>query len=213
MHTFDVPVRMLRSDKPVGRWSLDELTDSSEVRAMAYSAMSAEGFEVQRICERMQLRPEASATQSDRYPHVHQLLFWQAAESVSGDPDIGLRICRSLPLLRAGVMSYLMLSSPSIRHAVLALAECSHLISDGLELKIDESGAEASLQINASPLSSPHMRHTEICMAYTMMKFLSVGMSQPIKPVGVAFQCKPIAPLAEYESVFGCPVVLARVEN
>ena len=46
-----------------------------------------------------------------RTPSAAQLAFWQSAEKVSQDPQIGLHLGEHLPLYRGQVLEYLFLSS------------------------------------------------------------------------------------------------------
>ena len=87
-------------------------SDNGTFLWMTYQAMSKAGLDCAAIFASVGM-PDEPPDRSQRRINSPQQRFWDAAEMVSGDPDIGLRIGGMLPAWRGQVLEYLFLSSPT----------------------------------------------------------------------------------------------------
>src|SRR5579862_8060355 len=70
--------------------------------------------------------------------HVHR----------TGDPDLGLKAGRSMPLGRAGPLDYAMHSAASLRRAAELARRYARLFSDCLEVRCEVEGDRAAILID-----------------------------------------------------------------
>ncbi len=190
------------------------MRDSGQFLLVVHEAMVKAGVDVDNLYTRLGYDAQKLPLRELRTPHQQQALFWQIAEAVSGDSDIGLHLCPHLPLFRGEVIEYLMFSSPTFRDGIERALKYVRLISDALSIRliIDDQGPR--IAVIGSQLEAPQLRHTEICVVYELIQFArSVTENRFAPPLHVKLRCSRRSPQAEYDAVFGCPVSFDGVES
>jgi AraC-like DNA-binding protein len=189
------------------------MRDSGVVLQIVHEGMVKAGVDVAAIYQRLGYHAEDLPLREMRTPHQLQAFFWAQVEAVTGDPDIGLHLCPHLPLFRGEVLEYLMFSSPTFMDGAQRALKYLRLISDALDVRLvqDEQGPRAV--VKGSQLQAPQLRHTEICVAYELIRFGQSVTDSHYPPRRVRLRCSRRSPQEEYERVFGCPVDFDGAES
>lgn len=189
------------------------MRDSGYLMQIVHAGMLSAGLDAQALWQRLGFNLEQSSQREIRTPHHNQAPFWAALEDISGDPEIGLHLCPHLPTFRGEVIEYLFFSSPVLREGCMRASRYLRLVSDAMVMHLHEEGGQAWLGLRATANDAPTLRHTEICVVYAVVQFLSGMTSGQFKPLRIRLCCTPRAPAAEYAAIFGCEVTFGGNEN
>lgn len=182
-------------------------SDNGTFLWMTYQAMSKAGLDCAAIFASVGM-PDEPPDRSQRRINSPQQRFWDAAEKVSGDPDIGLRIGGMLPAWRGQVLEYLFLSSPTFGEGLERALRYSRLMTDAMQFQLRVEGERAIL----SGLSHP-VRHYLECATCIVLRFLRHVSEGDFQPQHIQFAHAEGASGPLYESVYRCPVVLGAEEG
>lgn len=189
------------------------MRDSGQLMMMVHRGMLAAGIDVDAVYERLGYHAQENELRNLRTPHEQQLLFWDCLEAVTGDPDIGLHLCRHLPPYRGEILEYLVLSSRTFGDGLARASKYVRLLSDAIEVRLESAPEAACLKVRASALSdAPQARHTEICVVYQMMRFAASVTESRATARRLCLHHPRHAPQAEYEDLFRCPVAFGTPE-
>ena len=189
------------------------MQDTGQYLQIVHQAMVRAGLDVNAIYSRLGYDAEKLALRELRTPHQQQAFFWTTVEAVTGDPDIGLHLCRHLPIYRGDVIEYLMFSSPTFRDGMTRAFKYLRLVSDALHVRLIQDTQGTRLAVVGSASQAPQLRHTEICIVYGLILFAQSITERKARPLRVRLRCSRRAPLREYESIFGCPVEFDGAES
>ena len=189
------------------------MRDSGHLLQIIHEGMVSAGLDVNAIYGRLGYDVEKLSLRELRTPHQLQAFFWETVEAVTGDPDIGLHLCPHLPAFQGEIIQYLMFSSPTFADGAFRSLKYLRLISDALNLRLinDENGVRAA--IRGTALNAPQLRHTEICVAYSLIRFAQAVTDHQYDPLRVRLCCSRRSPQADYEKIFGCPVEFEGAES
>lgn len=189
------------------------MRDSGHMLQIVHEGMVKAGLDVDAIYTRLGYNVEKLSLRELRTPHQLQAFFWETVEAVTGDPDIGLHLCPHLPVFQGEVIQYLMFSSPTFTDGAFRSLKYLRLISDALNIRVirDQNGVRAG--IRSAALSAPQLRHTEICVVYSVIRFVQAVTDHQYQPLRVRLSCSRRSPQAEYEKVFGCAVEFEGEES
>ncbi len=174
---------------------------------MTYQAMSKAGLDCAAIFGSVGM-PDEPPDQSLRRINSPQQRFWEAAERVSGDRDIGLRIGGMLPPWRGQVLEYLFLSSPTFGAGLERALRYSRLMTDAMQFQLRIDGDRAIL----SGLHHP-VRHYLECATCIILRFLRQVSDGEFQPEHIQFEHTQGASASLYESVYRSPVILGANEG
>ena len=108
------------------------MKDSVRLISYIHTAMQRAGVDTNAVYFQIGFKPEYLNKPEIRTPHEGQIAFWEAVETVTGDPDIGLHLAPHIPTYRGDVFEYLFLSSPNFREGCRRAMRYSRLFSDAL---------------------------------------------------------------------------------
>jgi AraC-like DNA-binding protein len=183
------------------------MRDTGQYLQIVHQGMVRAGMDVQAIYARLGYDAEKLNQRDLRTPHQQQAFFWATVEAVTGDPDVGLHLCRHLPTYRGDVIEYLMFSSPTFREGMTRAFKYLRLVSDALHVRLIEDDKGTRLAVIGSTVQAPQLRHTEICVLYEILQFArSVTDARITAPLRVRLRCSRRSPQKDYEAVFACPV-------
>jgi AraC-like DNA-binding protein len=182
------------------------MKDSGRLISYAHEAMQRAGVDTNAVYFQIGFKPENLNKPELRTPHAAQVAFWEAVEAVTGDPDIGLHIAQYIPPYRGDVFEYLFMSSPNFREGCTRAMRYSRLFSDALMGSLNESNDIARVALAVTQDKHPVLRHTEICIAYGLIKFLKNVTDGAFKPTRISLCASRPKNPSEYAKVFGCPV-------
>lgn len=182
------------------------MRDSLQLLQVVHTALTGAGLDVEAIYGRLGYNLEQLSVRGDRTPHAQHAAFWEAVETVTGDADIGLRLCEHLPPFRGEVLDYIFFSSSTFRDGIRRALKYLRLVSDALDIRIEEAGelARGTIRYEGDDEETP--RHTEILVTYGVIQFARRFAGAGMQPRGVELRCPPLSPVAEYERIFGGPV-------
>jgi AraC-like DNA-binding protein len=182
------------------------MRDSGQLFLLIHTGLVNAGLDVDAIYSQLGYSADQLPLRELRTPHQLQVFFWNTVESVTGERDIGLRLCPHLPPYRGEVLEYLMFSSPTFGQGCERVFKYLRLVSDALDVRLERGERLARLVIRSSPERAPALRHTEICTAWEIIEFARGASEGAFKPSALRLSYEARSPVARYESVFGCPV-------
>ncbi|HEX6591438.1 MAG TPA: AraC family transcriptional regulator [Moraxellaceae bacterium] len=174
---------------------------------MTYQAMQKAGLDCAAIFASVNL-PDAPPDPQARRANSTQGRFWEAAERISGNADIGLYTGSLMPVFRGQVMEYLFLSSPTFGEGLLRMQRYRRLLTDALAMRLTVTGDIASL----TGLTHP-VRHYLECLTCIFLTFLRHVTEGEFRPTEIWLPHAQGANAAEYLRVYGCPVRLGMAEG
>ncbi len=186
---------------------MHELTDSGILVRFAVQALTNAGLDAAAILQKSGASMLLLDDPHLRTPSSAQDVFWQAAEEVSGDPHIGLRLARHLPRFRGQVLEYLFSSSPTFGEGLRRALQYQRLLSDAI---LGRFGHEGDLCYLATGMANNTSRHMAECMMAGILQFFSQLTDECFVPVRVCFHHTCQAPVHEYEQLYGCPVLFEQ---
>lgn len=182
------------------------IRDSGHLLQIVHEGMVKAGLDIRAIYQRLGYDAEKLPLRELRTPHQQQLFFWTTVEAVTGDPDIGLRLCPYLPVFRGELLEYLMFSSPTFGEGLGRTLKYLRLISDAIKIRLVQDAQGARIAVVGTAMDAPQLRHTEICVVYELIGFCKAVTEQRFRPEHVLLRCSQRAEQPEYRRVFGCPV-------
>lgn len=183
------------------------LTDSKVLLRMVYKAMQAAGVDADQVLARVGASRQVLASPGTRTPHDLQEAFWQAAEEVSGDPCIGLRLGMHMPVYHGQVLEYLFLSSPTFGDGLERGIKYQRLVSDAANGRLVVEDGRACIQ---QKLWSRRLAHLNDCMVIGLVRFFSFVTDGAFQPTEIHVNHAPTALPQEYQKLLGCPVIFEQ---
>lgn len=174
---------------------------------MTYQAMSRAGLDCAAIFASVGM-PDEPPDQSLRRENSTQRRFWQAAETISGDPDVGLHIGGLMPPFRGQVIEYLFLSSPSFGEGLRRASRYNRLLTDALRMELRVEGSVAVIHGLEHPV-----RHYLECAVAIFLAFFRQVTEGEFQPQEIWLPHAEGAIAAEYERIYRCPVRLGMHEG
>jgi AraC-like DNA-binding protein len=174
---------------------------------MTYQAMSQAGLDCGAIFSSVGM-PDAPPDQRERRINSPQKRFWDAAEKVSQNADIGLYIGSLMPPFRGQVLEYLFLSSPTFGEGLERTLRYNHLATDALQFHLRVEGEVAILSGLEHPVR--HYLEHATCIVLHFLQQVSDGDFQPLR---IEFCHHQGASEEDYQRIYGCPVTLGAQEG
>lgn len=190
------------------------MRDSGQLFLVAHQGMVAAGLDVDAVYRRFGYNAQKLELHGGvRTPHQQQATFWESVEAITGDADIGLHLCRHLPLYRGEIIEYLMFSSPTFGEGLERAFKYLRLVSDALSARLVHDKRGLRVCMISSALCEPQSRHTEICIAYEMLQFAASVTGGQAQAQRIRLRCPRVSPQAEYDATFDCPVSFGAEET
>ncbi|MFL0796480.1 MAG: AraC family transcriptional regulator [Cellvibrionaceae bacterium] len=188
-----------------------KLKESGVLVRLAWQGLRKMGHDADEVLRRSGISTDKLYDTELRTDFSAQPLFWQAAEQVSGDKDIGLHLGEYLPVYKGQILEYLFLSSPTFYDGLKRAINYQRLISDALQLKLVDTGKDLYVSNTfADPDSAG--RHLTECLVQGLIKLLQHVTDGAFQPKEVGFRHDQSLPAEEYQRAFGCPVSFNQEE-
>ena len=142
----------------------------------------------------------------DRWPVDHITRLWRAAARLSGDPGLGLKAGTLVGPASFNVVSFIVQSAPTLRHAFGVVQKYQSLISDAgrFQLLPGEQTSWLVYHPRQGDLAfSPHQIEAVLAAVVSFSRWITPN---PLQPSQVCFSHEQVGPLAGYRQVFHCPV-------
>jgi AraC-like DNA-binding protein len=142
--------------------------------------------------------------QGERYPVLRWRRLLERASAHLGDPQLGLRLGRSITPAHLGVMGYVLLACGSLGAALERLRQYQRLVYDVNPMRQRLEGASVVLEWGTEQgRPGPLVDETAIAALVQMARDLS---GKRFAPERVCFVNAPPPSLKPYRDWFGCPV-------
>jgi AraC-like DNA-binding protein len=153
-------------------WAMDIPRDSARfVEPFAQILSTYDGYSVESLAKWKAVDPASriSAAAADEWT-VRQVRR-------TGDPDLGLKAGRSMPLGRAGPLAYAMHSAASLRQAADLARRYARLFSDRLEVHCEIEGGRAMVHVDVGPTAPRPIRD------FAMSAWFTNHVREPLRDV------------------------------
>ncbi|MFC3151880.1 AraC family transcriptional regulator [Litoribrevibacter euphylliae] len=190
-----------------------ELRDAGILMRLMNKAMINMGVDVATIYQRCGIQPELLQEQDLRTPHQANLIFWNVAESVTQDPNVGLHFGEHMPVFRGQVLEYLFLSSPTFGEGLKRSLSYQRLLTDAAQATLELSDDLACLVTDTQLAETRQLRHFNDCSAVGLIKFFRYVTEDAFRPSKLSFSFEAPEDLTEYQRIFECPVDFSQPSN
>ncbi|OBY75781.1 AraC family transcriptional regulator [Acinetobacter gyllenbergii] len=172
---------------------------------MVYQTMQKMDLDAAAIFASVHL-PDQPPDKFVRRDNATQQRFWQAAEEISQDADIGLHIGANVPPFRGQVIEYLFLSSPTFGEGLKRTIRYQALLTDAMsfKLRINEDNT-----VYISGLNHP-IRHYLECAIGILLNFFKYISDGTFRPTEIGLPYLNGAHQEKYQKIWGCPVRLGQ---
>ena len=169
------------------------------------------GLPRERLLQRAGVHSELRA--DARLPIDDITRLWRAAAELTGDAGFGLKAGRLVGPGSFNVVSFILLASATLRDAVAEVQKFQRLISDGgrFQLVTGETHSWLIYHPQQGDLAfSPHQIEAVLAAVVSVFRWIT---ARAVQPLAVQFSHARLAPLADYQSVFGPQVEFAQAFN
>lgn len=171
-------------------------------------ALGALGLARGALCERAGVDLPDLLAPGTRLPWKDAVALAAAAESLSGDPVVGLHAAEAS--VSRGLVAVLLRSQPDVLELLRQLDRFEALIVDDLDVTLEQRSPASALTIEIGSGEQSAERHLLEYLAASITIELAHSSRRPFRPAEVRFPHPPAAPEAEYERVLGCSVRFRR---
>lgn len=169
------------------------------------------GLDVPVLLARAGLSEELLRDKSARVPLERELALWRAADALSGDPTLGLRIAKHFEPGVLGSLGYLLRNSEHLLALTERAARFCRLMDDVAQVDVGVSGDEARLVFGRR--GHYPVPETGVECLFAVAFITGHAMWPTARARRVTFAHKLRGELAPYEAQFGCGVTFGAPEN
>ncbi|GAA3919639.1 AraC family transcriptional regulator [Litoribacillus peritrichatus] len=192
---------------------MSELKDAGILMRMMNSAMQQMDVDIESIYRKCGVTEAHLENTQIRTPHEANLIFWNAAETVTQDANVGLHFGEKMPVFKGQVLEYLFLSSPSFGEGLKRALDYQRLLSDAASARLEIDGDQACLIADTSSDVIKNLRHFNECVAVGLIQFFKYVTEGEFSPSKLTFHFSQPADISEHQRVFGCPVEFNNAHN
>lgn len=190
-----------------------ELRDAGILMRLINKAMLNMNVDVNAIYRRCGIQPQLLQDQDLRTPHQANLIFWDVAEEVTQDPNVGLHFGEHMPVFRGQVLEYLFLSSPTFGEGLQRAINYQRLLTDAAQARLEIDDELACLITDTQLQATRQLRHFNDCTAVGLIKFFRYVTEETFRPSKLCFSFPEPDDISEYQRIFDCPVDFGQSSN
>nr|WP_286947917.1 AraC family transcriptional regulator [Pseudomonas sp. UBA6718] len=180
------------------------LTHSATLRRLLYEALTELGHDPASIYRRAnQHRRLVPPPTEGRLSHDEAPLFWQAADALCGDPDIGLHLGEVMQPRLLDVVGYLLLASRDLQQALDSFLRFQHILAGGFVAQLRVEGERACLVLDLNYRGFGPLRQQMECLALLFIKLLRLVTDDEFRITGLDFRHARPARVGEHRRLFG----------
>ncbi|ENX33620.1 hypothetical protein F889_02283 [Acinetobacter colistiniresistens] len=188
--------------------TLRKTSDAGIFLWMVYQTMQKMNLDAAAIFARVHL-PDQPPDKFVRRDNATQQRFWQAAEQISQDSDIGLHIGHNVPPFRGQVIEYLFLSSPNFGEGLKRTIRYQALLTNAMSFKLEIINEHTAM---ISGLHHP-VRHYLECAIGILLNFFKYISDGAFTPTEIGLPYPDGANQEEYQKIWRCNVKLGQTEG
>ena len=179
-------------------------TLSTLVLAFELAVFESLGLDAERVLGLAGVSREAVNDPTGRVTIDVRFRWWEAAVEVSGDPALGLRVGRAMPVGALGSFEYLLRNCGSLGEVVARANEFMRLVDESGVIEVARNGDIGALRAGRTGgyPSSPH----EIDCLFAAWRVIVDKEWPGSRMLSVRFARSAPADREVYTSYFGCPV-------
>jgi AraC-like DNA-binding protein len=172
-----------------------------------------EGYGLDEICAETGLGEPELADANLRLPIERSTHVIAAACRLARTPGLGLRVGAKAPMGALHVVGHILISCATMREAIEMFQRYSALVFEGAGFHLVEHGDEGRF-VYEHPFVGSRWERFAAEVSLTMVMRMGVQLSGSDKrPRQVRFRHEQPDYAAEYERVYGCPVVFSQAAN
>ncbi len=155
--------------------------------------------------------PAAAAVQAiaqdpeARVPHTQAIALWEAARTVTADPDLGIHVAEAIRPGAFGALEYAVRTSPDLGAGLGRLVRYHRALHDAAEVRLEVSGTRACLS-HRLPLPGGAPRAVSEFVVTGWLQTLRRLTGREVRPIEVRFTHAQPADLSEHHRVFRAPL-------
>ncbi len=169
--------------------------------------LGGRGLNSDPVLEAAGLTAEAAADPDHRVPFGAMQRAWAAAETLTGDPDVGLHSAEHPRVAALGLLGYVLLTSPNIGEAIAATARWFTLLNSGLRFRCEALDGAVMLSLSRRHGETDLPRHFAEAILLGTARHIDLlsGRSVPLRDVAFAHPA-PKTGVTSHLRCFGVPV-------
>jgi AraC-like DNA-binding protein len=182
------------------------------VRQLA-EELAKQGHPVRQLLTRAGISERALGGKDARMPFTKNAAFFELAAEATENSNLGLEFAQSRDTRDAGLLGYVGLNSPTVKDALKNLSRYRHVMSDALEINVDELENSGTVRWWRRGLAPARCRQYMEFGNTNLVRGLREVTRRRLRPVRVTFSHARNARIREFEGFFGCPVEFGRRAN
>jgi len=164
------------------------------------------GLDPHLLLRHVGISPRALVDPDIRVPAKSVMQLLEDSAQLGGVEDLGLRVAEARQLTSLGPLWTVMREGATLRKALEALARYQHLLTEALDLRIEEVGDTAAVRLEflmSVPGSTRQSTEFIICLWFRLCKMLS---GTTWKPRCICFRHGPPASMTTHRRLFGVQI-------
>jgi AraC-like DNA-binding protein len=182
------------------------------VRQLA-EELAKQGYPVRQLLMQAGISERALQGKDARTPFTKNAAFFELAAEATDNSNLGLEFAQSRDTRNAGLLGYVGLNSPTVKDALKNLSRYRHVMSDALEINVDELENSGTIRWWRRGLAPARCRQYMEFGTTNLIRGLREVTRHRLRPVRVTFAHARNARIREFERFFGCPVEFGRRAN
>lgn len=182
------------------------------VRQLA-DELAKQGYPVGQLRTQAGISERALQGKDARIPFTKNAAFFELAAEATDNSNLGLEFAQSRDTRDAGLLGYVGLNSPTVRDVLKNLSRYRHVMSDALEINVDELENSGTVRWWRRGLAPARCRQYMEFGTTNLIRGLREVTRLRLRPVRVTFAHARNARIGDFERFFGCPVEFGRRAN
>ena len=175
--------------------------------------LAQQGYPVKQLLTQAGLSERDLQGKDARISFAKSAAFFELAAETTENSNLGFEFAQSRDTRDAGLLGYVGLNSPTVKDALKNLSRYRRVMSDALEINVDELETSGTLHWWRRGLAPARYRQYMEFGTTNLIRGLREVTKRRLKPVRVTFAHPRNARIKEFERFFGCPVEFGRRTN
>ena len=175
--------------------------------------LAKQGHPVRELLAQAGLAERDLQEKDARISFLKDAAFFELAAEVTDNSNLGFEFAQSRDIRDAGLIGFVGLNSPTINDTLKNFSHYRRVMSDALEIDVDELEKNGTMRWWRRGLGSPRSRQFMEFGTTNLIRSLREMTKRRLTPVRVTFAHPRNARVREFERFFGCPVEFGRRAN
>jgi AraC-like DNA-binding protein len=175
--------------------------------------LAKQGYPVKKLLTQAGLTELDLQEKDARIAFSKNAAFFEMAADATENTNLGLEFAQSRDSRDAGLIGYVGLNSPTVKDTLKNFSRYRRVMSDALEINVDEIEKNGTLKWWRRGLVTHRSRQFMEFGTTNLIRALREMTKRKLTPVRVTFAHPRNARTEEFERFFGCPVDFGRRVN